>query len=184
MPKSDVPVKPVARPPVQPCELPPPALLRSCQQQGAYADCFVAEVDGIVSHAAFVEAFYTTGLFKAERAILGLLAGRPSSDADAQRLAAGASDSFAAWRVEGRAADQILLADFTGRTKSWLMCAPLQALDGQARTSLYFGSAVVPRRSKAGAREMGAAFHALLGFHRLYSRLLLGSARRQLSRVL
>ena len=167
---------------VQPCELPPSALLRACQQQGAYADCFVTEVAGSVGHAAFVQAFYTTALFKVERAILGLLAGRPSSDTDARQLATGAGDTFAAWRVDGRSADQLLLADFTGRTKSWLMCAPWSGPNGEAHTLLYFGSAVVPARSTQGRREMGLAFHALLGFHRLYSRLLLGSARMCLAR--
>lgn len=172
----------MAKPPVQPGELPPTALLHGCRQRGAYADCFVVDVDGAFSLAAYVEAFYTTGLFKMERAILGLLAGRPSSDEDAHRLAAGSIDTFAAWSVEGRTADQILLADFTGRTKSWLMCTPMAALAQPVRTRLYFGSAVMPRRGKSAGREMGMVFHALLGLHRLYSRLLLGSARWRLVR--
>lgn len=45
-----------------------------------------------------------------------------------------------------------------------------------AGTTLYFGSAVVPR--KRGG--MGWPFTALLGFHKLYSRVLLGSAVRRL----
>jgi hypothetical protein len=44
-------------------------------------------------------------------------------------------------------------------------------------TRLYFGSAVVPERNaKTGRVSFGFGFHALLGFHRLYSRALLRSA--------
>ena len=46
--------------------------------------------------------------------------------------------------------------------------------------AFYFGSAVVPRPSKgARNRRMGRVFHALLGFHRLYSRLLLLAASKR-----
>jgi hypothetical protein len=167
---------------VQACELPQAALLRRYQGSGAYADCYVTEVVGAVPHAAFVEAFYTTALFKVERALLGWFAARPSTDNDARQLATGGAASFSAWRVEGRSADQLLLADMTGRTKSWLMVAPVDGAAAEPRTRLYFGSAVVSRTdAQTGKKRMGWAFHALLGFHRLYSRLLLLSAR---SRVL
>jgi hypothetical protein len=50
-------------------------------------------------------------------------------------------------------------------------------------TSLYFGSAVVPVRSpKTGRTRLGPVFSALLGFHKLYSRVLLRAARRRLYR--
>ncbi|MGB8326893.1 MAG: hypothetical protein WCE48_04870 [Steroidobacteraceae bacterium] len=167
---------------VRSCELPEVALLRKYQVGRSYADCYVTEVGGSVSQSAFVEAFYTTPLFKVERAILKWLAARPSSDPEARQLAEGTTNSFAAWRVEGRNADQLLLADFTGRTKSWLMVAPVGGPGAGSQTRLYFGSAVVPRTERgSGLRRMGFSFHALLGFHRLYSRLLLGAAR---SRVL
>lgn len=170
---------------VHPAELPADALLQSCRAAGSYADCYVCDVEGAVSHAAFVEAFYTTRLFKLERFILRWLARRPATDADARRLAEGTAHGYSAWRVEGRAADQLLLADFTGRTKSWLMVAPVTGSDTGPQTRLYFGSAVVPGR-RNGADEkpaMGFAFHALLGFHRLYSRLLLTAAAAR-SRVM
>ena len=170
----------MARSPVQLGEFPASALLRDCLPEGAYADCYFVEVEGSFRLEAFIEAFYTTALFKVERAILGLFVGRSSSDDDARRLAVDATDVFAAWRVQGRAMDQIVLADFTGRTKSWLMCLPVAVPAQKMRTRLYFGSAVMPRLSKSGGHEMGTAFHVLLGFHRLYSRLLLGSARRRL----
>ena len=165
-----------------PCELPNSALLRKYQEEGAYADCYVVEVAGSITHAAFVEAFYTTALFKVERAILYGFAGRPSTDLQARELAEGRAESFAAWRVEGRSPDQLLLADFTGRTRSWLMVAGAGDAAGEPRTRLFFGSAVVPRiDAKTGESSMGGGFRALLGFHRFYSRQLLKAAR---SRVL
>jgi hypothetical protein len=171
--------------PVYPAELPAGALLQSCRAAGAYADCYVCDVEGVVSHAAFVEAFYTTRLFKLERFILRWLARRPATDADARRLAEGTADGFSAWRVEGRSSNQLLLADFTGRTKSWLMVGPVPDDSGHQYTRLYFGSAVVPRKGR-GAHErpsMGFGFHALLGIHRLYSRLLLTAARSRVMRL-
>ena len=49
------------------------------------------------------------------------------------------------------------------------------------RTLLFFGSAVVPPRRSSGSRShMGPVFTALLGFHKLYSRALLWSARARL----
>ena len=168
--------------PVQRCDLPSTALLLRHQQSGAYADCYATDIGRLVTHAEFVEAFYTTGLFKVERFILRWLAAKPSSDAQARQLAAGDRDTFAAWQVEGRAPDQLMLADFSGRTRSWLMVEPAAGA-AAAGTRLYFGSAVVPRRRSDGGRpRMGFIFAALLGFHKLYSRSLLRAARARLSR--
>jgi hypothetical protein len=170
--------------PIRTGELPPASLLLPSRDAGAFADCYVCEVDGQVSHAAFVEAFYTTPLFKLERTLLHWLARRPATDADAHRLAQAESNTFSAWRVETRAANQLLLADFTGRTKSWLMAEALPQTARPPQTRLYFGSAVVPKKSRSGGPpRMGFGFHALLGFHRLYSRLLLGAARSRLQRL-
>ena len=161
---------------VEPCGIPAAALLRRYQDGDGYADCFVTEVEGEVSQAEFIEAFYTTPLFKVERAILKWFASRPSTDLDAKALAGGRASTFAAWRVEDRSADQLLLADFTGRTRSWLMAAP-----AGGRTRLHFGSAVTPvTNARTGRRGMGASFRALLGFHKLYSRLLLRSAHARI----
>ena len=167
---------------IRSCELPADARLARYAGSGAYADCYVAEIAKPVTHAAFVEAFYTTKVFKLERFILQLLASSPSTDAQAKQLADGKLASFAAWSVEGRAADQLLLSDFTGRTKSWLMVAtPANA--ASPSTHLFFGSAVVPLRNRTtGQARPGFAFSALLGFHKLYSRILLGAARARLSR--
>jgi hypothetical protein len=99
--------------------------------------------------------------------------GKPSSDADARRLARGEAETFAAWSVEARALNQILLCDFMRRTRSWLMLAPTDT--GGSR--LYFGSAVVPVAIGSGKARLGFPFNALLGFHHLYSRILLAAAR-------
>lgn len=166
---------------IEPCALPESALLRRYQEGGAYADCYVTEVEGTVSQPAFVEAFYTTALFKVERAILRLVVARPSTDVEARQLAEGEIGAFAAWRVEDRATDQLLLGDFTGSTKSWFMVVPAGNATTDPRTRLYFGSAVVPQADPtSGKQSMGFLFRSLLGFHRLYSRMLLKSARSRL----
>jgi Trk-type K+ transport system membrane component len=159
-------------------EVPQDSLLGRYVALGAYADCYVTELPAAVTHAQFVEAFYTTALFKLERLLLGLFLSRPSTDAQAKQLAEGKLSSFAAWSVESRAENQLILA--TGRTRSWLMVT-VGSSAGPDRTQLFFGSAVVPPRSSSGARGgMGLVFTALLGFHKLYSRALLSSARSRL----
>lgn len=166
---------------VEVCDLPPGALLAVYRERGAWTDCYTTTLTGEVSHVAFVEAFYTTRLFKLERLILKWCLSRPSSDSLAAQLAGGHIDTFAAWRVEGRAVDQLLLADVMGRTRSWLMTAAVED-HGRATTRLYFGSAVVPSPSAAsGQASYGAVFRALLGFHKLYSRLLLRAASARLA---
>jgi hypothetical protein len=159
------------------CALPPGALLQRYRDSGAYTDCYTVEVPQRVSHAEYVEAFYTTFVFKTERVLLSWLLAKPSTDAQAGRLAHGEVGSFAAWTVEARAADQLLMADYVGRTKSWLMIAP----GGAAATHLYFGSAVVPVRDKSGQLRMGRSYSALLGFHKLYSRVLLRAAAARIT---
>lgn len=171
--------RPTAEPPaVAEHPLPPHALLARYGGEHGYADCFVTTVPSRVSQADYVEAFYTTRLFRLERRILAALAARPSTDAQAGELARAERDRFAAWTVEDRTPDQLLLADALGGTRSWLMSEPC----GSGGTRLYFGSAVVPRRRRDGSGEprMGWLFHALLGFHKRYSRALLGAARKRL----
>jgi hypothetical protein len=169
-------------PAIRPCELPADALLnRYAGSDGAYADCYVADIARTVSHAEFVEAFYTTALFKLERLLLRMLVSRPSTDAQARQLAQGELGSFAAWSVEGRAPNQVLLSDFTGRTKSWLMVAG-PGNGASTHTRLLFGSAVVPMHSTKTGQGGRFVFKALLGFHKLYSRVLLRAAKARLSR--
>ena len=165
-------------PTVQSCQLPQPALLRKYLDAGAYADCYVAELAWPVSHAEFVEAFYSTPVFKLERLLLAWFVAKPSTDAQAKALARGSLSAFAAWTVEARSVDQLLMSDFQGRTRSWLM----SEVNGPAASRLYFGSAVVPLVSRrSGKARMGIAFRVLLGFHRLYSRVLLRAACARLA---
>lgn len=170
-------------PTIRKSELPATALLYRYRAKGAYVDCFIADVDGDVPLSTFVEAFYTSALFKLERVILRWCVARPSTDAEARLLADGTSDSFAAWRVEARSTEQLLVGDFSGRTKSWFMV--VADTDAPWSTRLYFGSAVVPiRHSVHGKPELGVWFRVLLGFHRLYSRLLLQAAGSRVRRAL
>jgi hypothetical protein len=166
---------------IRPGELPAHALLARYRDTGGFTDCWIADLSRPVTHAEYVEAFYTTALFGIERRLLAWFASKPSTAADARLLADARSDRFAAWTVEARAADQLLLCDFTRRTRSWLMVEPFP--DGVG-TRLYFGSAVVPRRDATGVGgSMGVAFHALSGFHAVYSRALLGAARSRLMKA-
>ena len=160
------------------CALPRESLLQRLANEGAYTDCYTAEVAHSVSHAQFIETFYTGGLFKLERSLLSLFLSKPSTDAQARQLAVGELCKFTAWRVEDRTANELLMCAVGGRTRSWLMVSA----GPEQTTRLYFGSAVVPVANKTtGKPSMGFVFKALLGFHKLYSRLLLGSARARLS---
>lgn len=145
------------------CELPPSALLRKYVHEGAYTDCYVTEITTSVSLPEYVEAFYTTAVFKLERLILRHLVSKSSSDSDAGRLAHGEIDSFAAWSVEARAPNQLLLCDFQHRTRSWLMVAPIE--NGGAGTRLYFGSAVVPVSSQRVATPSGQRVRGQSSLH-------------------
>jgi len=166
---------------IRPGELPPHALLARYRGDGAFTDCWITELPRTVTAADHVEAFYTSRLFAIERRLLAWFASKPSTAGQARLLGDGRADAFAAWTVEARTPDQLLLRDITGRTRSWLMAEPLGSGAG---TRLYFGSAVLARRDAAtGAVSLGAAFHALSGFHAAYSRALLRAARARLMRV-
>ena len=165
-----------------PTELPESTLLAQLRRNGSYVDCFSLTVPIAATQAEFIEAFYTSRLFKTERFILRLLAGKGSSDEQAAELAAGSGTSFAVWQVTERTASEILLTDEAGRTSSWLMALP-DATSGVLSTRLFFGSAIKPRRASpaGGPPQFGRLFHALLGLHELYSRRLLEAAAHRLA---
>jgi hypothetical protein len=155
--------------PVRRLPLPEHALLAKFARSGAYTDCYVTAVPRNVSHAEFVEAFYTSWLFKLERLILTWFAEKPSTDPEARALSRGERENFAAWSVESRAGNQLVMLDFLAYTCSWLMVE-----ERPAETVLYFGSGVMRRT---------LAFRLLMPFHKLYARALLGAAGARLRRV-
>ena len=69
---------------------------------------------------------------------------------------------LAAWRIEGQSKSELLLADFTGRTRSWLMSTPVTGSANSPSTLFYFGSAVLPPQKpwRAQARHGLALPHA------------------------
>lgn len=147
-------------PSIHRCELPHGALLEKYQSRGAYADCYVTEIARPVSQAEYVQAFYTSPLFKVERLLLAWLVSKPSTDAQASQLASGTLDSFAAWSVEERREDQLLMCDFQGRTRSWLM------VDGRHCTEreLRRHALVLWVRCGASARRKGRSSNTWPGF--------------------
>lgn len=165
---------------IRECHLPPDALLRRYDQDNGHVDCFQVDVPGRIGLGHYVQAFYTTWLFKVERTILSL-AGHPSTDAEAAVLAGGQGTHFAAWTVEERADDQLLMRDITGRTRSWFKVARIAAEDSK-RTTLYFGSGVTAVASgNSGRKSLGPGFRALMPVHVIYSRALLAATLRKIA---
>jgi len=164
---------------VQPCVNPEDALLNRYNRLGGYTDCYSVEVPFLVPFGTFVEAFYTTWIFKLERLILKLLVAKPSSDAQARQLAKGKINKFAAWTVEDKADNQLMMCDFQKKTRSFFMVRP----HGENSTRLFFGSAIVAtEQSKQGDPTLSLFFKCLLGFHKYYSIILLSAARRKLAK--
>ena len=175
---------------IKACPIPENALLNMYRDRspsegvGTYTDCYSVDINGSVVQSDFVFAFYTTPVFKLERIILKYVAAKPSTDYQARQLADGSIDSFAAWNVEHRTEKQLLMCDFRGRTRSWFMVTPI-ATSGHPKTLLPFGSAVVPMKNrKTGKLELGGEFNVLLRFHKLYSKVLLHSAKLRLEKLL
>lgn len=158
---------------------------------GGYTDCYTTDLPLSISQQDYIEAFYTTWLFKLERLILKWLVAKPSTDLEAKQLAEGKIKNFAAWIVEERLSNQILLCDFQGKTRSFLMSESIAAILDKRQTPspkiehevtrLYFGSAIVASKgAKEGDPTLSFYFKALVGFHRLYSRALLFTAKKRL----
>jgi len=156
--------------------LPEHSLLLVYHTNGDYTDCFTIDVAGHVSQQHFVAAFYTSSLFKVERFILKWLLAKPSTDREASLLAAGSIDRFAAWTVEGRQPHQLLMCDYQGRTRSWLMVESIATSVG-TNTRLFFGTGIIATTDRGtGHKTMPLAFRLLLPFHRRYAKALLRSA--------
>jgi hypothetical protein len=156
-----------------PHPVPEDALHAKYARDGGYADCFVLDVKRNVTLAEFVEAFYTTWLFKLERFVLKWLVGKPSMDFEAHALASGRLTTFAAWSIEARTGDQLLMQDFQDKTRSCFIVTPIPG--DNTGTRLLFGTGI--------KRHLGVGFISLLPFHRFYSRALLGAAVARLCRT-
>lgn len=166
-------------------DLPEGALLSKCAREGAFTDCFQTDIARPTTQAEFVQAFYTTWVFKLERSILKWVVSLPSTDLQVSQLAEGSADAFAAWYVESRNSNQLLLSDINRRTRSWLMTESLEGEGDDGKfTRLYFGSAVLPQQRSPGEKsDLGLVFRALMGFHKLYSVVLLHAAKSSLLRT-
>lgn len=159
--------------------LPPNALLARYEKTNkAHTDCFSTIINHKINLSDYIQAFYTTRLFKIERLILTLI-GKPSNDNKAKELAENDQNDFAAWTVEDRNNNQILLCDFMGKTRSWLM---VEAIENDQHTKLYFGSAVVFGSKDLSESKPSSGFSLLSRFHVLYSKALLSAARRKLDK--
>lgn len=166
---------------VQPNPLPAGALLTAYRDAGDYTDCFITSVAGDVELPALISAFYSTWLFAMERFILKWVVKKPSTAQDILRLSTGEAEQFAAWSVETRHEDQLLLTDFRGHTRSWLMC---RAAQEPGRTELLFGSAVVsPEHRRQLGQRRPDGYSVLMPVHRMYSVALLACARRKLAKT-
>jgi hypothetical protein len=51
---------------IRPCEIPLNTMLRSYKDGPGYADCYVTEVQGAITQRTYIEAFYTSPLFKVD----------------------------------------------------------------------------------------------------------------------
>lgn len=155
--------------------VPPWAHLNDYPDPPHYSDCFAVDVAGHVDLATFVAAFYQTPLFRLEALILRLAVRKPSTHADAVSLARGETDTFAAWTVEARSENALMMCDMAGRTRSWFGVEPMSG-----STRLLFGSVVTAvAKSDGDAPQLGAMFTLLLPFHKLYARALLWWAARR-----
>lgn len=152
-------------------------LARFQSQKGAHTDCYAIAVPRQVDLNSFVATFFDTWVFRLERKLLGLFARKHSTQEDVKALASGASETLALWRLVERNEDQILLAVGNGPIRSWLMRE-----ETDVGTKLYFGSALLAAtQDRRGHPSIGFFAKALMGFHQLYSRILLSAAARKLS---
>ncbi|MEZ5714882.1 MAG: hypothetical protein R3D85_06765 [Paracoccaceae bacterium] len=135
----------------------------------------MTEVPGTPGLADYVAAFYTSPAFRPERALLGLIARRRPM-----------TPTRGAWPGRNR---QLLGLDGRGpqrgpasharrdRRHPLLVHGRARPRPGPHPAPLRLGRGAAP-----GTTRLGPMFHLLLGFHRLYSRALLASARRRLLR--
>ncbi|MEM1175432.1 MAG: hypothetical protein AAGI27_11500 [Pseudomonadota bacterium] len=134
-----------------------------------YTDCFRTRLPLAANLETYVKAFYTTPLFRSERLVLRVF-GIRSSDTEIDAVLSGQQRNFAAWTVEDKTDEQLLMCDLKARTRSWFWVVP-----DEEHTQLYFGSAVIAKNG-----ELRPAYRALIGLHQFYSHHLLSAARKRL----
>lgn len=157
--------------------LPSDSLLIRYQESGDFTDCYLIKVSEKVDFQKYVYSFYTSWLFKLERFVLKWIVNKPSTDQEVLLLAKGNSENFAAWSVEDRAENQLLLCDYQGQTRSWLRVVNLN----EGNTLVYFGSAVISKKDLDGkAIEFSRVFKFIGWFHHLYSKALITCAVKKL----
>ena len=154
---------------------PPEGLLTAYDKTPqCHTDCYRATVVKPVNLHDYILAFYDSSAFIPERMLIGFALGRKADREEVRCLANGEITSFSAWTVESRTLDEILLADISGATRSWLK---VERTEDPEKTTLYFGSAVVPRRDQHGRnRAPSLLFTLLTPFHVQYSKVLLAAA--------
>ena len=165
---------------IQKATLPEGALLSrytTVDGKAGYTDCYCVVIAQDIQLIEYIEAFYGSHLFKIERIILAAI-GKSSTNLSIARLARGVTNKFAAWHVEERDDDQILLSDFRQKTRSWLM---VETVKGTDQTILYFGSAIVAAKGDSKFKKPTFGFTLLSKFHVLYSKALLSAAYRKLT---
>jgi len=167
---------------VSQCPLPHDTLLHRYENgPGHHTDCFETEVAQGVSLPDYIEAFFNSPILRIERKLLGLAMLKSNYD-DVVLLAQGRSDHIAGWQTEDRADQEILLTVMGGGVRTWLKVIP-----EEDHSRLLFGSAVVPPDDapvdETGAPKMAWWVQGLMGFHRLYSHIVLGAAKWQLKRM-
>lgn len=166
---------------IKKCDIPETGLLQKyADTTGCYADCFTTNVPAFVSFHDFVTSFFSSPIFKLERFLIKLTLGKPTTEQDIKDFVSGKSNDFAVWQVEERSENQLLLTVGKGQIRTWLMVEHVNNEVGSTNTQtiLYFGSAVLPNDQNG---SMGMMFHALSGFHVLYSKILLWQAQRGLA---
>ena len=162
--------------------LPDTALLQKYVKSGDFTDCYSIDIDKHISQADFIEAFYNSRVFKLERLVLTCVVFKPSSDKQAAQLAIGTREKYAAWDLEARNENQLLMCDFQKATRSWLMTDQLGTKE-QPRTRLYFGSALIaPTSHRNGEKALPIHIKMLMPAHAIYSRCLLKSAAKRIER--
>ena len=142
---------------IQPCEVPRGLPPQPLPGGAGFADCYVTEVPGAISQAAFIEAFYTSPLFKVERTILKYFVAKPATDADARQLAEGVATRFSAWNVEGQSRSELLLSDLQ---RSHEVLAHGVA-DGRARSLVQHAALLWFCRRAAPTHRNGQTGHGL-----------------------